>query len=67
MTAYTTASITISTESALDAKTLHLLRQRLETALDETVDSVLAEFDIKNEELHNVSLDEIEVEEAYHE
>lgn len=59
----TVANINIISSEALDAKTLHHLRARLESALDETVDSVLAEFDIHNEEIHAVNVEEIEGEE----
>jgi len=50
----------IATESGLDAKTSHLLRRRLEEALEETALGVLAEFDIENQFARAVSVEPIE-------
>lgn len=63
-TLYTTATIEISLDNTPDAKTLHLLRRRLDEVLQEAADGVLAEFDIENQLVHTLSVDEIEIDDG---
>jgi hypothetical protein len=63
MILHSTASIEISTASPLDTKTLYLLRRRLQSALEEAADNVLAEMDISNQFVHTIEVDEIEADE----
>ena len=62
MNLYSTASIHIAPMKPIDAETRYLLRQRLQDALNEAADGVLAELGIDNQEVWAVEVDEIEVE-----
>ena len=61
ITLLSSASIEIATKGTPDAQTLHLLRRRLDNALEEALEGVLAEFDIENHFQRAVRVDEIEV------
>lgn len=59
------SSITFEIDSpeALSPKTLHLLRNRLQVALDEAAGNVLDEMGVVNTGMHAIHVDEIETEE----
>lgn len=61
---YSSISLEIESPETLSPKTLHLLRNRLQDALDEAAGRVLDELGVVNEGVHSIHVDEIEQEDV---
>mgnify|MGYP001576710532 CR=1 FL=1 len=53
-----TIEVDTGDNSRLDPKTAHLLRRSLQETLEDAVDSTLTQYDINNQLVHSVLVDE---------